>query len=337
MAIDASSHLLLAGGTGFFGRALLRLWKQHQVESISVPCVTLLTRSPAEFEAVYPEFCSLPWLTLLEADVCDAKSFPPIRTFTHVLHAATSYTQGGRLPPLQRYDQIVTSTRNLLALAVDCEAQAFLLTSSGAVYGRQPDHLDRIPEDYHGMPDPLNAANAYGMGKRTAEHLCALYHQRYGIRTVIARGFSFIGRDMPMDESFAVGNFIRDALWNDDIVVGGDGTQQRSYLDQQDLAHWLLALLDRGQANRAYNVGSDQAISIAALAHQVRDLLSPGKPIRFLGSAEGKNNRNYYIPDIERVRRELGLEVTTALDQAIIRAAEAARKNSGKSGSVGIQ
>lgn len=327
MVKEASSHILLAGGTGFFGRALLRLWMKRYTAGESVARVTLLTRSVADFVAKYPQFSTLPWLDFVEGQICEHAGIPACRTFTHIVHAATSYTAGARLPPLQRYDQIVSSTRNLLDLAVACEVKAFLLTSSGAVYGRQPDYLERIPEDYHGMPDPLNAANAYGIGKRAAEHLCALYHQQHGLPTVIARGFSFIGEDMPLDESFAMGNFIRDALWREEIVVGGDGTQQRSYLDQQDLAHWLLTLLDQGQANRAYNVGSDQAISLAALAQQVRDLLAPGKPVRILGAAGGSAGKNYYIPDIERARRELGLEVTIPLDQAICRTAEVAREN----------
>ena len=77
----------------------------------------------------------------------------------------------------------------------------------------------------------------------------------------------------------------RDALHGDSIQVAGDGTPLRTYLDQEDLAHWLLTLLERGRPGGAYNVGSDEVVSIAALAHRVRDLLAPGKPVEIRGQS----------------------------------------------------
>jgi UDP-glucuronate decarboxylase len=113
------------------------------------------------------------------------------------------------------------------------------------------------------------------------------------------------------------GNFIRDALWRDEIVVGGDGMPVRSYLDQRDLADWLVVLLMQGAANRAYNVGSDQAISIGELAHLVRDVVAPRKVVRVLGQANAGNGKNLYIPAISRVRQEMGLDITFPLRAAI--------------------
>ena len=330
--MNSSQHLFVTGGTGFFGRALLRNWLDQINTGAIVPLVTVLTRSPDAFLKAYPEFSDQPWLHFHSGDVCKPHTLPSGASFTHVLHAAADSTFGPQLMPLQRYDQIVNGTRNLLDFAVASGAHRFLLTSSGGVYGAQPAHLERIPENWHGIPDPLNPDNAYSIAKRAAEHLCALYGRAYGLHTVVARCFSFIGQDLPLDVHFAIGNFIRDALWRDELVISGDGSPQRSYMDQRDLANWLLVLLERGHAGQAYNVGSDQAIRITDLAQLVRDLIAPTKPISIRGRFNSNNVRNIYIPSVHKVREELGLEVKIPLAEAILAAANSAMQRSSLAG-----
>ncbi|OYT93505.1 MAG: UDP-glucose 4-epimerase, partial [Pseudomonas sp. PGPPP3] len=262
------------------------------------------------------------WLHLAQGDVGVRDSLPFGRRFSHVLHAATDSTLGPRLSPLERYDQIVCGTRNVLDLAVHSRAQRFLLTSSGAVYGPQPPALTQIPENYHAMPDPLHTAHAYGVAKRTAEHLCALYFNAHGLQTVVARCFAFVGRDLPLDVHFAIGNFIRDALHRPAIFVQGDGSPVRSYLDQRDLAVWLTRLLQGGTAGEAYNVGSDQAITIASLASLVRDTLAPEKEVRIANADASPAGRNVYVPSIAKAQADLGLQVQVPLVEAIREAAQ---------------
>lgn len=318
-------NILLTGGTGFFGRALLRTWLARYNKGEPIPSVTLLTRSSTAFLDQYPEFNHQPWLRLHNGNILEPNTHPPLSTaFTQIIHAAADSTFGPQLTPLQRYDQIVCGTRNVLDFAVACGAQRFLLTSSGGVYGTQPDQLDSIPEHWHGIPDPLNPANAYSIAKRAAEHLCTLYAQAYKLHTVIARCFTFVGPDLPLDVHFAIGNFIRDALWQDKITVVGDGTPLRSYLDQHDLAHWLLTILDRGQSGQAYNVGSDQAISIANLAYLVRNTIAPDKQVDIVATPDLNRERNIYIPNIQKAREKLGLEIQISLEEAIRTTADAA-------------
>lgn len=317
-----ANHILLTGGTGFFGKALLRHWSDLASRGQDIATVTLLSRDPDRFATQYPELVAKQWLFLCKGDVCNPDSLPKGQSFTHVLHAATDSTLGPRLTPKQRFDQIVNGTRNMLDLAVASGSNRFLLTSSGGVYGPQPHDLERLPEDYSGMPDPLNPGNAYSVAKRCAEHLCALYQDQYGLDTIVARCFAFVGEDLPLDVHFAIGNFIRDALTAPEITVRGDGTPVRSYMDQRDLAIWLLRMLEAAPSGRAYNVGSDQAITMAALAHQVRDLLAPNKPVRIQGKPVASDARSRYVPDISRSRNELGLEVTVSLADAILAAAK---------------
>jgi dTDP-glucose 4,6-dehydratase len=324
--VTASPHFLLTGGTGFFGRALLRNWAAAANAGARVPRVTVLSRSPAAFVASHPEFIALPWLDFHAGDMCAAETLPRHGSFSCILHAATDSTLGPRLTPLARYTQIVDGTRNLLQFAVDSGVERFLLTSSGAIYGPQPADVERISEDWPGSPSLLEPANAYGLAKRAAEHLCTLYRDAYGLETVVARCFAFVGRDLPLDVHFAIGNFIRDAIHADAIEVAGDGSPLRTYLDQDDLAQWLGTLLERGRSGQSYNVGSDEVVSIGELAHLVRDIIAPLKPVHIRRLPSGNAGRNRYVPDIQKARDELGLDVRIPLVDAIRRAGEFHRR-----------
>jgi dTDP-glucose 4,6-dehydratase len=306
--------LLLTGGTGFFGKAILR--RLFLLQGFDCE-IYVLSRDPERFLALHPEFAGFHSLTFLRGDIQVRGSLPWANDFSHVLHAATDSTLGSSLTPLQRYDQIVDGTRNILDLAVATGARRFLLTSSGAIYGPQPADLAAIPEDWPGSPPLSEPSTAYGQAKRAAEHLCALVGEQHGLETVVARCFSFVGPDLPLNVHFAIGNFIGDALMADTITVSGDGTPLRTYLDQTDLAHWLFTLLEHGRPGQAYNVGSDEVINIAALAHVVRDILAPGKPVHILGQPDPGAARNRYVPDIRKAQQDLGLSVTIPLAEAI--------------------
>ena len=66
-------------------------------------------------------------------------------------------------------------------------------------------------------------------------------------------------------------------------------------------------------------MGSDEVISIAALAHLVRDILAPAKPVQILGQPNPGAAGNRYVPDILKAQQELGLGVTVPLAEAIRR------------------
>jgi UDP-glucuronate decarboxylase len=191
------------------------------------------------------------------------------------------------------------------------------------VYGPQPEDLPGFPEDWIGSPVISNTDNTYGVGKLVAEHLCHIYRSMHELEVVIARCFAFLGPDLPMDVHFAVGNFIRDALFEESITVSGDGMAVRSYLEQDDLARWLTAILTNGSNGEAYNVGSDEAITIGELAHLVRDLLAPDKPVHIQSNTPLSSNRSRYVPDIRKARHELLLNVGVPLSQAILNTAAA--------------
>ena len=309
------SRVFISGGTGFFGRWLLEslAWANCKI-GLNVQTV-VLSRAPARFAQEAPHLAARADISFIQGDVRDFDF--PAGQFSHIVHAATSTTPAQR--PLEIFDTIVNGTRRMLDFAAACGASTFLFTSSGAVYGVQPPELSHVSEEYPGAPEPTDPRSYYGEGKRAAELLCALYHKEHGIQTKIARCFAFAGPYLPLDEHFAIGNFVRDSVRGEAyITVKGDGRPLRSYLYAADLVLWLWTILANGRACRPYNVGSEQARSIRDVALEVSRAIPPHLPVRVEEPA-GSHPAQRYVPSTLRTRTELGLSEHFTLQQQIYR------------------
>ncbi len=253
----------------------------------------------------------------------------PRGEFRFVVHAATEASAKlNQEDPLLMFGTIVEGTRRTLEFARTHGTRKFLLTSSGAVYGRQPPGMTHISEDYIGAPDPMDLDSAYGEGKWSAEVLCRLYAHHFELETKIARCFAQVGPYLPMDIHYAMGNFIRDAVRGGQILVNGDGSPIRSYLYAADLAIWLWTILINGQSCHPYNVGSDRSVSISELADIIRREIAPHSEVIIARQEKASQLRQRYVPSIERARGELKLESWTSLEEAIQRTAFWLRSNS---------
>jgi dTDP-glucose 4,6-dehydratase len=310
-----NARLFITGGTGFFGHWLLEsLLHANRELSLNIHA-TVLTRSAAAFTTKAPHIATDPAITLLEGDI-RTFAFPP-EPHTHIIHAAT---ETGTDEPQELAESILDGTRRVLQFARSTGARRLLYTSSGAVYGRGITTIARIPETFPGAPDPLLLQSSYDEAKRMAEHLCVAHSHNTPLECTIARCFAFVGPHLPLDQHFAIGNFIRDAIAAHPIHIKGDGTPLRSFLYMSDLAIWLWSMLATAPANRAFNVGSDESVSIADLAQLTAATLRPGLPIQIDGTPTGAPPATY-VPDITRAQTELGLRVTIPLAEAIRRTA----------------
>lgn len=310
-ALDGK-HLLLTGATGFFGRWLLALLAQLNGQGMRVD-VSALSRNPSRFLALQPYFRDLPWLHWEQGDVRDLQ-IPMQRAPDMILHAAADTSAAAHARPLELFDSIIGGARRVLELGAQSGVDRILLIGSGAQYGVMS-AFQLVGEDYSGACESSCVSSAYGEAKRAQEVLGAIYAKDHGLDVVMARCFAFSGPGLPLDGHFAIGNFVRDALCADAIVLKSAGQAVRSYLHGADLACWLLVLLLRGQSGQVYNVGSDQAISIADLARRVVARIAPDKSIKILGNAD-TCGRSFYVPDVSRARG-LGLDVWTSLDASI--------------------
>jgi len=313
-----NQRIFITGGTGFFGSWLLEsfIWANERLGLNSYAVV--LTRNYEAFHKKAPHLAAHPNVKFHIGDVCNFK-FPDTE-FSYIIHAATEASvKLNEKDPLRMFDTIIQGTRQTLEFAKLCGVKKLLLTSSGAVYGKQPPDMTHTLEEYKGAPDPTNPNSAYGEGKRAAEMLCTMYSKMYGIQTKIARCFAFVGPYLPLDIHYAIGNFIRDGLQGGPIQVKGDGSPYRSYLYAADLAIWLWTILFRGESCNPYNVGSEKDITIAALAKEIAGHFKPELSISIKGNTRSNQLSERYVPSNHKITRELGVQQIVDLNEGIRR------------------
>lgn len=300
-------RLFIAGGTGFFGQWLLESFAHANRELDLRAEVVVLTRSARA--------STNPAILFHTGDI---RNFtPPAGQFSHIIHAATAASQIMiQKEPFLMASTILDGTKQVLDLARTVRAKKLLFASSGAIYGPQPPKLKLLEESFAGGPNPLDVHSVYGEAKRMGELLCALAAREMPLEVKVARGFAFVGPYLPLDAHYAIGNFIRDALHGGPIQVQGDGSPYRSYLYAADLAIWLWTILLRGEQGTAYNVGSDQAHSIAEIAQLVAT--PTGTTVKIAAAPLPDTLPSRYVPSIRRAA-ELGLRVRVPLEEAIVR------------------
>lgn len=309
--------IFITGGTGFFGISILRYLQENKLYNNY--SLHLLTRDILKFKSRCPKSIDLSNINFIEGNILDPSSFPK-NTFNYVIHAATDSTAGLKLNHLDRSVQIVNGTRNVLEWCKNADVKRFLFISSGGVYGT----INKPVFEYENIcPSISNIDNTYSVSKIYSEHLCFLYASRYNFSTSVARCFSFVGRDLPKDAHFAIGNFLGDVIKDKSIIINGDGLPIRSFMDQDDLANWLFKILFDGEANEIYNVGADEEISIKELAELIKKIFKSNVKIILKNKTiNGQSSeRNYYVPNIDKAKIELKLALNFSLEDSISRIA----------------
>lgn len=313
------SKIFITGGTGFIGHWFLETIKHANDRLGSKISATVLTRNVQKFTQSNPRLTSHHLFKFIAGDVANFDSLD--EDYTHIIHAATDASQElNENNPKKMFETVVLGTNRVLDFALEKKVSRVLFLSSGAVYGQQPWSMTHVPESWLGGPNCVDPRNTYAEAKRAAEMLCAIHHKQHGQQIAIARIFALLGPYISLDIHFAAGNFIRDAMDGKCVVITGNGDPCRSYLYASDLIVWLWQLLIDGKSCTPYNVGSNESISIKNLAIKVTSLIGDGE-FQILGKEDVGWNPGRYVPNTDLIKRDLGLERTVSLEQAIIRTA----------------
>jgi len=305
--------LLVIGGSGFFGKSILDAFSRGLLDPWQVSKIIVMARNA---EALLDEAPNLVGknVELYSADITKTDLLP---SADYVIHAAASTDVRDYLTrPENEKRNIQAGAYHYCDLAKKYHKESKIVyVSSGAVYGKQPDNLDRLQETF--IPDNWDNMDTgkidYALAKKDAEN--AIVQLGFdGLKVSIARCFAFVGPWLPRDQHFAIGNFMDNILKKTPIIVKANHRVYRSYMYADDLVEWLMTIVEHASAEcPIYNVGSDEGVMLGDLAEKLA--LSYGITADVNKITVDKIDR--YIPSVDKVTRTLGLQLKYDLDLAV--------------------
>jgi UDP-glucose 4-epimerase len=326
MGISSKSTIVITGGAGFIGSHLVErlLGEGYRVRVLD----DLSTGSLENLAACRND----PRLEITLGPVSGQKDLNRILAgSSYTFHLAAAV--GVDLVVQHPIKTIHTNLRETEAVleAASGNRTPVLLASTSEVYGKSPKPTFDEEDDL--LIGPPNLARwSYACSKLMDEFLAMAYARERGVPVVVARLFNTVGPRQTGRYGMVLPRFIEAAMLRRPIRVFGDGNQTRCFCFVNDTVEALFRLMKSPDAiGQVVNVGTDQEISIAALARRVMDLLGSSVPIQRVpysdAYAPGFEDMLRRRPVIEKCRRLTGFRPATPLDE-IIRSTAAAFRNS---------
>ncbi len=223
-------------------------------------------------------------------------------------------------------DPVHTIMTNIGGTEVVLEAankfgRRILLASSSEVYGKS----ENVPfgeDDDFVLGGTAYSRWAYACSKAVDEFLGQAFYQQYGLGVVTARFFNTIGPRQTGRYGMVVPRFVQWGLKDEPIRIYGTGRQTRCFCYVEDLVDAVIALMRCEQAaGRVFNVGCPEEITIEALADKVIEVTGSHSRKEFVpyDVAYGRPIEDMMrrVPSIERIRKTIGWQPKTSLDQTL--------------------
>ncbi|MEL6416042.1 MAG: dTDP-glucose 4,6-dehydratase, partial [Pseudomonadota bacterium] len=303
-------RLLVTGGAGFIGSAVVRLAVSQGLHVINLDALTY-SGSLSNVASVASE----PNYTFVEADLRDRSALEAAFE-THkpdrVMHlAAESHVDRSIDGPSDFIDTNITGTFNLLEAARKHwdtlgKPDAFRLhhISTDEVYGSLG------AEGLFTESTPYAPNSPYSASKAASDHLVRAWHETYGLPVVTTNCSNNYGPFHFPEKLIPV--VILNALHGREIPVYGDGQNIRDWLFVEDHADALLHVSIEGKTGRSYNIGGNAEVANIDLVRRICAILDELRPdyaphdrlITFVTDRPGHDRR--YAIDASRIKDELG-------------------------------
>ena len=311
-------RILVTGGAGFIGSALIRHLMQHSAHEV-------LNLDKLTYAGNLESLASIqdnPRHRFLQADIADAAAvsealaqFQP----DAVMHlAAESHVDRSIDGPAAFIQTNIVGTYVLLEAV-----RAYWLGLDQPRRGAFRFHhisTDEVYGDLHGADDlfredtPYAPSSPYSASKAASDHLVRAWHRTYGLPVLITNCSNNYGPYHFPEKLIPL--VILNALEGKPLPVYGDGAQVRDWLYVEDHARALLQVVSRGKIGETYNIGGhneQKNIEVVRAICALLEEMAPDKPagvaryeelIRFVSDRPGHDLR--YAIDAGKIERELG-------------------------------
>lgn len=315
--------ILVTGGAGFIGSAVVRLAVSRGHEVVNLDALT--------YAANLENVASVAQSALYAFEQADIRNRAALdRVFAKhqpdaVMHlAAESHVDRSIDGPGAFIETNVTGTYNLL------EAARAYWTKQGKPGGFRFHHIS-TDEVFGSLGEtgqfteatPYDPRSPYSASKAASDHLVRAWHETYGLPVVLTNCSNNYGPFHFPEKLVPV--VILNALHGRPIPVYGDGANVRDWLYVEDHADALLLCLEKGAVGRSYNIGGenearniDLVRTICAHLDEMRPVGAPhDRLITFVTDRPGHDRR--YAIDPTRIRTELGWRPSVTVEEGLRR------------------
>jgi dTDP-glucose 4,6-dehydratase len=315
--------LLVTGGAGFIGSAVVRLAVSRGHEVVNLDALTYAANPANVAQAAASNL-----YTFEHADIRDRAALDRVFA-THnpdaVMHlAAESHVDRSIDGPSDFIETNVTGTFNML------EAARANWVSRGRPAAFRFHHIS-TDEVFGSLgatgqfteTTAYDPRSPYSASKAASDHLVRAWHETYGLPVVMTNCSNNYGPYHFPEKLVPV--VILNALHGRAIPVYGAGENVRDWLYVEDHADALLCVLDKGAVGRSYNIGGENEARNIDLVRMICGLLDKMKPdgapharlITFVTDRPGHDAR--YAIDPSRIRSELGWRPSVTLEEGMRR------------------
>ena len=313
--------LLVTGGAGFIGSAVVRLAVARGHEVVNLDALT--------YAACLENVASVSASPLYSFEQADIRDLPALEAIFHkhqpdaVMHlAAESHVDRSIDGPQAFIETNVMGTYNMLQAARQYwegrgkpDAFRFHHISTDEVFGSLG-ATGQFTEE-----TPYDPRSPYSASKASSDHLVRTWAETYGLPVVLTNCSNNYGPFHFPEKLIPV--VILSALAGKPIPIYGKGENVRDWLYVEDHADALLLVLEKGAFGRSYNIGGENERSNLELVKTICAILDALKPaaapyadlIAFVSDRPGHDLR--YAIDPTRIREELGWRPSVTVEEGL--------------------